>query len=226
MTDGVLFVDDEPNVLVAHRRQFRNRFPLWTADSAAAGLALLHAHPEIGVVVSDMQMPVTNGAQFLASVRAARPDTVRFILTGQADVDAAIAAVNSGAIFRFLQKPCSQDELSLGLEAAFEQRRLLRAERDLLENTLSGAVEILVELLEATNPSLFSRSFRILRSAQALGSALRISDPWELRVAALLSQIGCLAIPPETLATAVAGAAPLEGAGAGAGARVAPALNR
>jgi FixJ family two-component response regulator len=206
MSDAVLFVDDEQNVLDAHARQFRNRFPLWTASSAAAGLVTLEAHPEIGVVVSDMQMPITNGAEFLASVRAVRPDTVRFILTGHADVTAAIASVNSGAIFRFLQKPCSHEELSQGLEAAFEQRRLARVERELLEKTLTGAVEMLAELLEMANPALFSRSFRILRAAQSLSKAAGLPDQWELRVAALLSQIGCLAVSPDAVAAAASGA--------------------
>jgi len=94
MTDTILCVDDEANILEGLKRHLHKRFVLETALSGAAGLELLDRQGPFAVVVSDMRMPGMNGAQFLALVRERAPDSVRIILTGQADLEAAIAAVN------------------------------------------------------------------------------------------------------------------------------------
>jgi DNA-binding NtrC family response regulator len=73
------------------------------------------------LVVSDMRMPSMNGALFLAKVRQQTPDTVRMILSGQADLQAAIAAVNEGQIYRFLSKPCAPEQLLAAIEDALNQ---------------------------------------------------------------------------------------------------------
>jgi DNA-binding NtrC family response regulator len=114
-----------------------------TATSGKAGLERLSSDGPFAVVVSDMRMPEMNGAAFLAQVRERAPDTVRVLLTGQADLDSAIAAVNEGQIFRFLTKPCAPEMLISSLRAAEEQHRLITAERVLLEQTLHGAVKAL-----------------------------------------------------------------------------------
>jgi DNA-binding NtrC family response regulator len=125
----VLFVDDEPNVLASARRQFRKDYDVRTAESGAAGLATLADAGPFAVVVSDMRMPGMNGAEFLAEARRIAPDTVRMILSGQSDLDAAIAAVNDGRIFRFLTKPCTGDSLRAAVEAGVAQHRLVQAEQ-------------------------------------------------------------------------------------------------
>ena len=102
MSNRVLFVDDEPKVLDGIRRQLRNRLDVETANGAAAGLALIESKGPFAVVVSDMRMPEMNGARFLAKVNEIAPDTVRMVLSGQADLDSTVAAVNEGHIFRFL----------------------------------------------------------------------------------------------------------------------------
>jgi response regulator RpfG family c-di-GMP phosphodiesterase len=81
------------------------------------------------LVVSDMRMPSMNGAQFLAKVREQKPDTVRMILSGQADLQATIAAVNEGHIYRFLSKPSAPEQLLAAIEDGFKQHRLLTAEK-------------------------------------------------------------------------------------------------
>jgi CheY-like chemotaxis protein len=111
VNEKVLFVDDEPLVLDALRRMLRDKFEIHTADSGAKGLEVAQQDGPFAVVISDMRMPGMNGAEFLARIRKDAPDTVRMLLTGFTDLDAAIAAVNEGNIFRFLTKPCRKDEL-------------------------------------------------------------------------------------------------------------------
>src|SRR5205823_11426086 len=126
----------------------RRRFDVASATSGADGLAALEkATGAVAVVISDMRMPAMNGAAFLAQVRQRWPDTVRMLLTGQSEIEAAIAAVNEGQIFRFLSKPCPADQLLAAVMAAVAQHDLITAERVLLEQTLHGSIKTLTEIL-------------------------------------------------------------------------------
>jgi len=98
-------------------------------------------------------MPVMNGVQFLAYVGKCYPETVRIMLTGQADLNAAMAAVNEGHVFRFLSKPCPATILARTLAAALDQYRLITAERELLRHTLMGSITMLAEILSAVAPA-------------------------------------------------------------------------
>lgn len=199
MSGRILFVDDEPNVLQALERQLRGRFPVATATGGAEGLAALREKGPFAVVVSDMRMPGMDGPTFLRHVRSEFPDVVQMILSGQADFDATIQAVNEGNVFRFLTKPCPGEVLTRGLNAALEQYRLLTSEKELLERTLSGSIQMLTEVLELAHPEAFSRSARIRAYADALGNALHAPNAWQLRLAAMLSQLGCIALPGDAL---------------------------
>lgn len=201
----VLFVDDEPNVLDSARRQFRKDYAVHTATSGAAGLEVLAAHGPFAVVISDMRMPEMNGAEFLAQARKLAPDSVRMILSGQADLDSAIAAVNDGHIFRFLTKPCSAGALKTAVAAGLAQYRLVCAERELLGQTLHGIVETLNDVVGLTNPVAHQRTTRVRQYATAIATALGIDLPWDLRLATLLSQVGCITLPAATLERLYAG---------------------
>lgn len=205
MTAKVLFVDDEPNILEGFRRQLRKHVAIDTATSGEEGLKMLAASGPYAVVVSDMRMPQMNGSQFLTRVRSASPDSVRMILSGQADMESTIAAVNEGHIFRFLTKPCTGEHLVDAVDSALRQYALVHAEKELLEKTLSGAVGVLTEILGMTNPGAYSRAARIQRYAEALVDALGLPMPWELKLASMLSQLGCVALPADTLAKIYAG---------------------
>jgi CheY-like chemotaxis protein len=196
-TDKVLFVDDEPQLLDGIARSLRNHFDIRTATSAAEGLQTLKALGPFAVVVSDMRMPEMNGAQFLAKVRELAPDTVRIILSGQSDMQQTIAAVNEGNIFRFLSKPCETQSLLAAVGMGVEQHKLVTAERVLLEHTLTGAVNVLIEILSVVTPSAYSRARRLQGYVIGLAAALKLSEDWQWPLAALLSQIGCIALPKE-----------------------------
>lgn len=197
--ERVLFVDDEPHVLDGIRRHLGRKVTLETATSGADGLRLVQESGPYAVVISDMRMPRMSGTQFLTRVRELAPDSVRMILSGQADLEATIEAVNKGQIFRFLTKPCAPEALWPVVESGLKQFRLINAERDLLEQTLAGAVKMLTELVGLANPVAYSRAARVQRYALAIAEALGVGNHWELRLAAMLSQIGCVTLPAEVL---------------------------
>jgi response regulator RpfG family c-di-GMP phosphodiesterase len=205
MTDMVLCVDDDANLLEGLKRQLRKQFTLETALSGEDGLAVLKEQGPLAVVVSDMRMPGMNGARFLAQVRELAPDTVRILLTGQADIQDAIVAVNEGNIFRFLTKPCPPEVLSNALQAALQQYHLITAERTLLEQTLRGSVKVLTDVLGLINPVAFGRATRLKRYVLHIARHLDLSDVWRFELAAMLCQLGCVTLPPEILEKVHAG---------------------
>lgn len=191
----ILCVDDESLVLEGLKRNLRPYFEVSVASGGAEALGLFREGDPFTVIVSDMRMPGMDGAQFLARARELAPDTVRILLTGHADVDSALAAVNQGAIFRFLTKPCPFDQLISALRAGVEQFRLVHAERDLLEQTLTGATKALAELLALSNPTAFGRAARVHRTVAALCARINPDDRWAIEIAAQLSQIGAIQLP-------------------------------
>lgn len=205
MSERVLFVDDEAQVLEGIQRSLRKQVDLQTATGGADALRLLSEAGPFALVISDMRMPNMNGAQLLAKVREQYPDTVRMILSGQADLEATIAAVNEGHIFRFLCKPCPADKVLAAVEDGLNQHRLLTAEKVLLEKTLNGSVTMLIEILGMVSPAASGRASRLQRYTLALAAALKLPDRWQWGLAALVSQIGCVALPKDILSKVEAG---------------------
>lgn len=199
MSQKVLFVDDEPNVLDGIRRSLRNRFSADTATSGSEALDLLHTEGPYAVIVSDMQMPVMNGVELLSRVKQQAPDTVRIMLTGNADQETAVEAVNKGDIFRFLNKPCGPEKLTAVLQAALQQYRLIVAEKELLDKTLRGSIQALTEVLALTNPEIFGRTTRLKQYMRQLATEMGLDETWQLETVALLSLIGCVIVPEPIL---------------------------
>ena len=159
MTARILLVDDEVNVLQSYQRTLRREFSrLELATGGAQALEMMAKGDPFAVIVSDMRMPSMDGVVFLAKAREAAPRTVRMMLTGNSDLDTAIRAVREGHIFRFLTKPCSSEMLAEALRAGVEQYRLVMAEVELLEKTLSGSVRLLTDLLSLLDPESFGRT--------------------------------------------------------------------
>ena len=202
--DSILCVDDDPNILEAFQRQFRKKFNLRTAIGPEPGLEALASHGPFAVVVSDLKMPGMDGVQFLGAVKDRSPETIRIMLTGQADLSTAIAAVNQGSIFRFLVKPCAATVLAKVLEAGLAQYRLTIVERQLTQQTLLGCVEVLVEVLSIAQPEAFDRAKRVRRYVQRLTGILCFVETWQFETAAMLSQIGLITLPPDLAEKAAA----------------------
>ncbi len=124
----VLLVDDEVNVTKALRRLLMecDQITVLTAQSGADALEILQTEPEVGVIISDQRMPEMTGDQFLAQARELVPDAARILLTGYADIEASISAVNKGGISRYLTKPWDDDTLIEAVTTAAEGFLMIR----------------------------------------------------------------------------------------------------
>ncbi|MCO6437268.1 MAG: response regulator [Phycisphaerae bacterium] len=205
MNRRVLCVDDEPHVLDGYRRNLRNQFDLDVATGAAEALECLQRGEPYAVIISDMRMPGMDGVALLTEIRQRAPDTVRMMLTGCAELTVAIDAVNAGNVFRFLTKPCPPETLAAALNEGLRQFELVQAEKVLLEQTLRGSIKVLCEVLSLANPMAFGRADRLHRLVRALARVLGVKHAWQVEIAAMLSQLGCIALPPNVLDKAYRG---------------------
>lgn len=196
--EKVLFVDDEKNVLAAIHRQLRKEFNLIPALGGENALQMLETHRP-AVVVCDMRMPGMSGVDTLAEFERRSPDTVRIMLTGNSDQETAVDAINRGKIFRFLTKPCPEPVLRQALIDALRQHQLVVAEKTLLQQTLTGSVRALVDVLSLVVPVEFDKSNRARAWAQPLAAAIGLNGGWELEMATMLYPLGLVAVPGELL---------------------------
>jgi response regulator RpfG family c-di-GMP phosphodiesterase len=195
-----LFVDDDPETLASYGRALRKKYDLDMALGPVRGLEAVAGGGPYAVVVSDLRMPGMDGVEFFSRLRKSCPDTVRIMLTGYADIRSAMDAVNTGHVFRFLAKPCAEEELDAALTAGIEQYGLVTAERTFLKGTLRGTIKVLTDLLALLNAKAHGRSTRVKRIVLDVAGYLGIPEPWRLELAVMLSQIGCAALPERMLA--------------------------
>jgi putative nucleotidyltransferase with HDIG domain len=185
---GVLFVDDEVNILKALARLFRGEpVRVFTASSSAEALALI-ASESIQVVVSDQRMPGASGVKLLAQVRERHPEVVRILLTGHAEIETAIEAINEGNIFRLLTKPWHDHELRSVIRQALEdysmRAEVMRLNRlTQVQNAQLQEINVLLERkvgermgeLQAKNKELRKA---YLSTVRALSEAVDAKDPY------------------------------------------------
>lgn len=123
----ILLVDDEVNITKSLRRLLMDvdQYSIYTANSGREALNLLTEDMDIGVIISDQRMPGMTGVEFLQQARELVPDAVRILLTGYADIQASIAAINQGAVFRYLTKPWDDDILLKAIAEAARNFHLI-----------------------------------------------------------------------------------------------------
>jgi response regulator RpfG family c-di-GMP phosphodiesterase len=206
MDKKVLFVDDDPNVLAGYQRNLRKQFAIDISTQGSEALEMLQKNGPYEVIIADMQMPAMNGIEFLEKARDFSPKSVRIMLTGNADQLSAVRAVNDGNVFRFLTKPCSSSELGTAIEAGVHSYRLLEAERQLLDQTLNGAIQVLLEILATLDPESFGHSRTLRQYVKGYSQSRNLADAWAYETAAMLSPIGFITIPADVLRKARAGA--------------------
>jgi response regulator RpfG family c-di-GMP phosphodiesterase len=130
----LLLVDDEPDLLLSLQGLLRQEFELYIANGGPAALEIIQSHT-IQIVMSDQRMPGMSGDELLARIAQQSPNTVRILLTGYADIQDVIRALNTGGLFRYLTKPWDLDELIDVLQLAVEQYRQTIARIDRHQQT-------------------------------------------------------------------------------------------
>lgn len=186
----LLCVDDEPAVVSGLERNLRRICPVVTAASGAEALAILRKDRGFSVIISDMRMPEMNGAQFLTQARLLAPDAVRILLTGEADLDAVIAAVNGGHISMYLRKPVEREALQDTVQRAFVMANQAAEARERLSQVTRGGVVASLELLRGYDTGAAERAERISRLAMALGEKLGLSTVPNLELVGLAFALG------------------------------------
>ena len=193
----VLFLDDDLQVLKAFKRVMRKELDLRTADNGHAALAILRKHPEIDVVVTDQRMPEMDGATFLVHAYRLAPNTMRIMLTGTNSLNVATAALNQGHVYKFINKPSNPKEILKAILQAYEERRRFLKDKDLLEQTLEGAVRVMMEVLALSNPGAYRRARRVQRWADDIALRLGLEVTSHLHMASILWAVGEMTLPNE-----------------------------
>jgi len=194
----ILIVDDETGVLEGLQRHLHALFDLTLVSNPKEALKLVVSQGPYAVAVSDLRMPGMDGVTLLYSIRSLAPDTVRVLLTGFGDLEAAIAAINEGNIFRFLSKPCPSKTLIRALEDSVQQHQLITAQRVLLEQTLRAGLKTLSDILAIVNPVSFGRVIRTRKLISELAASDPVATPWQSEIATMLQPIGWVTLPGET----------------------------
>src|ERR1700743_62321 len=129
---AVLYVDDEERSLTNFTRAYGEEFRIFTATNAVDGFKLFEQHAdEIGILMTDQRMPGEKGVWLLERCRQLRPRVLRMLVTAFADMDAAISAVNTGAIYKYITKPWDPGQLEITLRQGLEFF-MVQGERDQL----------------------------------------------------------------------------------------------
>lgn len=191
----ILMVDDEPHILAGFQRTIGRRFPLTCVESGTAALALLQKGETFSVIVTDMRMPGMNGVELLSRISEMRLDTVRLMLTGNADQQTAVDAINKGHIARFLNKPCQPEVLESAIMESIHKFEVANAERILLRDTVSGAIRLLLGAIELSNPRLAEAQSLIKSYSKELLGHLGIHNDWQIPMASQLSLFGLVTVP-------------------------------
>ncbi len=197
----ILLVDDEPRILASLTRSLNeyNYSEVQTAREGEEAISILKKTTDLALIVSDYHMPGMKGIDLLMYAQKINPDITRVILTGVADLNMAIDAVNRANVFRLLLKPCPTETFIAVVDAGIRQYQLVTSERILLTKTLGGSVKILMDILSALNPEIFARANRVRSLASELAKVLGLDQTWDVELSALLSQIGTVTVPQDTL---------------------------
>lgn len=200
MNRRVLLVDDDSNILQGYRRSLRGQFDVHVALGSEIALEMIQNESEpYSIIVSDMRMPGMDGIEFMKKVTELTPNTVRIMLSGNADQQAVIDSVNKGQVFRFLSKPCDQQTLVQTLELAQSHYQLIVSEQELLTQTLTGSMHVLTDILSIVNPGAFGRASRVRRLANEIAKRMKVRNAWECEIAAMLAMIGTIAVPDSVM---------------------------
>ena len=131
----ILYIDDEIHNLNAFKASFRRLYTVFTAESAEGAVKILSEN-DIHIIISDQRMPRITGIEFFESILEKYPEPIRILLTGYADINAVIDAINKGQVYKYFSKPWNEEELRHNIEKAYEVYALRKENKELTAKLL------------------------------------------------------------------------------------------
>ncbi|MBP1651882.1 MAG: response regulator receiver protein [Bacteroidetes bacterium] len=131
----ILYIDDEIHNLNAFKASFRRLYTVFTASSAEEAEKVLEKE-EVHIIISDQRMPRMTGIEFFESILDRYPEPIRILLTGYADINAVIDAINKGQVYKYFSKPWNDEDLRHNIEKAFEVYALRKENKELTAKLL------------------------------------------------------------------------------------------
>lgn len=206
MRDRILFVDDNQAILDSYRRQLSPHFNVSVALGGEHALKAIDTEEAFKVIVSDLKMPGMDGVELLEKVKILIPETVRILLTGHADMESALNAVNRGAIFRFLTKPCPSEQLLNVLHEALEQYELVQARKEMhslkkFKRAMEGVISGFSTILEVRDPYTAGHQKRVAEISCLIAKKMNFPQDQidAMRIAGMLHDIGKVSVPSDFL---------------------------
>jgi response regulator RpfG family c-di-GMP phosphodiesterase len=199
INEKVLVVDDDPEILKTYKKQFSAVVDIQTAEEPWLALEIIKRSGPFAVLVSDFKLPGMNGLELIAEAEKIAPDTVKILLTGYADLELATKAINEGRVFRFLTKPCPHKDMASAFIAGINYYRRTITERDTLERTFNGCVQMLSDVISLSTPMAFSRARKLKDLSAKVAPHIGIGDLWDFETAAMFSQLGYVTLPHQLL---------------------------
>jgi putative two-component system response regulator len=206
----ILVIDDEPANLRLLQRVLGDDYNVIPAQSGAEGLEILKAGP-VALIITDQRMPGMSGVQVLEASQALCPDAIKILLTGYTDIQAIIDAINSGNVYKYIQKPWDAEDLKLTVKRAVETYLLRRHNEQLviqlkgalsqLESVSIGTIRALADALDAKCDYTSGHSLRVSRYALTIGQQVGLTDQElrDLEIAGILHDIGKIGVPESIL---------------------------
>jgi CheY-like chemotaxis protein len=195
----VLCVEDEATVLRALKRVLSSKYRVDTASSGSEGLELLSRKP-YAVIVSDLRMPNMAGEEFLRRARSLAPASARMLVTGEADLNGVVAAVNAGHVFRLLLKPLATEELASAVSAAVTHHYTL-ADQERLNDTLRTSTTLLTGLATLVGAEVSARIQRARAAARNLARLCGLEDCSALDLAVFVALLAQVRLPASAVQT-------------------------
>ncbi len=199
INEKILVIDDDPLILQSYKKQFSGVMEIRTSEEPWLALEILKRSGPFAVLVSDYRLKEMDGLSLISEAHKIAPDTVKILLTGYADLELAIKAINEARVFRFLTKPCSNKDMAASFIDGINHYRHIVAERENLEKIFNGCVQMLTDVISLSTPVVFCKARKLMTLARQIAPHLGIGDLWQFETAAIFSQLGYVTLPHQLL---------------------------
>lgn len=196
INEKILIVDDDPQILAMYPVRFNKVVDIITAERASIALDLLKQE-KFAVFVVDYNLPEMNGLELIKQAQIISPDTISLILTGEANLDLAISAINQGNIFKFLVKPCSYKVMAAAFIDALKEYRTIRAKISKHKQNYTGVVAGFIHIIKLLKPSFLSTRKNLELYISAISANLSPDTINDFQLSVLLAALNFDTISPE-----------------------------